>query len=59
MLQAIVGVRMDVSAAHGKWKLSQNRAGKDAAGVMADLGARQEDQALAVRRAMHAVFREG
>ncbi len=59
MLGAIVGLRITVTAANGKWKLSQNRAAKDAAGVMADLGARANHQAQAIRRAMQNSLKEG
>lgn len=59
MLQAIVGLRIEVTAAHGKWKLSQNRAAADAAGVMADLADRSSDAARAVHRAMQTITTEG
>jgi transcriptional regulator len=52
MLGGVVGVRISIAAAEGKWKLSQNRAAEDAAGVMADLGRRAEPRAQAIRRAM-------
>lgn len=59
MVASIVGVRIMVSQAQGKWKLSQNKSVKDFAGVMADLGAREApgDQTLA--QAMRALHREG
>jgi transcriptional regulator len=59
MLQALVGVRVDVIAVQGKWKLSQNRAATDAAGVMADLATRSTEAAQAVRRAMQTTTKEG
>ena len=59
MLNAIVGIRIDVSAAFGKWKLSQNRAARDAAGVMADLARRNDTQAQAISRAMQTIDKEG
>lgn len=52
MLDGILGVRIAIDAAAGKWKLSQNRAAEDAAGVMADLGRRAEPRAQAIKRAM-------
>lgn len=39
MLRAIVGIEIELTALQGKWKVSQNRADDDRAGVAAGLGA--------------------
>lgn len=48
LLKAIVGFEIDVTARHGKLKLSQNRSSSDAEGVMRGLGARQDEQSRGV-----------
>ncbi|MFZ4120681.1 MAG: FMN-binding negative transcriptional regulator [Caulobacterales bacterium] len=59
MVASIVGVRIMVSQAQGKWKLSQNKSVKDFAGVMADLGAREAPRDHTLAQAMRALHREG
>lgn len=39
MLQAIVGIEIEITALTGKWKVSQNRSAEDRAGVAAGLAA--------------------
>ena len=52
-LRAIVGVRLEITALTGKWKMSQNRSPADRAGVVAGLRADGEDVvAAAVAEAM-------
>ncbi|MBM3486519.1 MAG: FMN-binding negative transcriptional regulator [Alphaproteobacteria bacterium] len=41
-IRGIVGIRIEITRLEGKWKLSQNRAHKDRAGVVAGLRARGE-----------------
>jgi transcriptional regulator len=59
MIGSIVGVRIMVSQAQGKWKLSQNKSVKDFAGVMADLGAREAPRDQTLAQAMRALHKEG
>ncbi len=47
-LRAIVGVRVQISALTGKWKMSQNRSPADRAGVVAGLRADGSPEAEAV-----------
>lgn len=49
MMGAIVGVEIEITRLEGKWKMSQNRADADIAGVIRGLGASSspEDQAVA------------
>ena len=50
LLQAIVGIEIEISALSGKWKVSQNRPAADRAGVAEGLreDARPEDDGLAM-----------
>jgi transcriptional regulator len=50
MLRAIVGIEIELTALTGKWKLSQNRSAADRAGVVAGLGARDDDAGRALAR---------
>jgi transcriptional regulator len=55
MLGAIVGIEIEVSRLHGKWKVSQNRSASDRAGVAAGL----DSLALEPSQAMAALVRGG
>ena len=55
MLRAIVGIEIELTQVHGKWKASQNRSASDRAGVAAGLEALDPDAA----RAMAALVRAG
>lgn len=48
MLGAIVGIEIPLSSLEGKWKVSQNRAEADRAGVVAGLMERADPQAQAM-----------
>ncbi len=54
MLAAIVGIEIDITRISGKWKVSQNRAAEDRAGVVAGLTSEQANaMAALVRRDNH------
>jgi transcriptional regulator len=48
MLKAIVGISIEVTQWSGKWKVSQNQAAANRAGVVSALGQLQETQAAAM-----------
>jgi len=50
MLRAIVGLELVIAELAGKWKVSQNRPGRDRAGVVEDLGRRGDENAAAMAR---------
>jgi transcriptional regulator len=52
MLKAIVGIEIVIERLEGKWKVSQNRAQADKAGVAAGLQARG-DEAMAIQVRKH------
>jgi len=52
MLKAIVGIRIEIEALAGKWKVSQNRSAADRAGVAAGLAALAHEDALAMAAAV-------
>lgn len=58
MLQAIVGIEIEVTRVEGKFKLSQNRSAEDQAGVVlgleADASTRRQPEADALAQAMQA-----
>jgi transcriptional regulator len=58
-LRAIVGVRVEITALTGKWKMSQNRSPADRAGVVAGLRADGGPAAEAVADAVAAAMEPG
>ena len=58
-LRAIVGVRLEITAMTGKWKMSQNRNAADRAGVVAGLRADGGPAAEAVADAVAAAMERG
>jgi transcriptional regulator len=58
-LRAIVGVRVEITALTGKWKMSQNRSPADRAGVVAGLRADGGPEAEAVADAVAAAMERG
>jgi transcriptional regulator len=58
-LRAIVGVRVEISALTGKWKMSQNRSPADRAGVVAGLRADGGPEAEAVADVVAAAMERG
>ena len=48
MVAAVVGIELQVSRLEGKWKVSQNRAARDRAGVVAGLGREGDAEGRAV-----------
>jgi len=52
MLKAIVGIRIEIEALAGKWKVSQNRSAADRSGVAAGLAALAHEDALAMAAAV-------
>jgi transcriptional regulator len=55
-LSAIIGVRMPINGLQGKWKLSQNRAPKDRAGLLDGYAAEADPTYTALAAASRAVF---
>jgi transcriptional regulator len=51
LLEAIVGIELAIDSIHGKWKVSQNRAAADRAGVAAGLAGRGADAMAELVRA--------
>jgi transcriptional regulator len=58
-LKAIVGVEVAIARLEGKWKMSQNRAPEDVEGVVAGLGASDDDRDRAVASIVDARRRDG
>jgi len=58
MLNAIVGVRLEITALQGKWKLGQNRGAADRPGILAGLAAESGDGYAALAAETARVFAE-
>jgi transcriptional regulator len=53
-MKAIVGIEIPIARIEGKWKLSQNRAAADRAGVLAGLGDAEDPDKNAAMAALMA-----